>query len=140
MLTPEFKTCPMCQTHWLSREDFLGDRLLVFNGYQANFGAIEEGLFYFTHEMDGCGTTMALRAESFFSLYSGEKYTESKHLLEECQGYCLHKNETRRCQANCRYAFVREISQMLMDRQAEASPSIVDTSNLAEPRFGDGLN
>ena len=58
-----FKTCPMCAKKWGCRDTFLNDPELNFNGYQANFGPIEYGLFYFTHESAACGSTMALKAE-----------------------------------------------------------------------------
>ncbi len=116
-----FKTCPMCEKHWESRDAFIGDPTLVFNGYQANFGLVEQGLFYFTHEIDDCGSTMALKAEAFLSLYRGKRYAESKHLSQECQRYCLERSELRRCQAHCQYAFVREVIQIILNRSGVAA-------------------
>ena len=108
-----FKSCPMCEKRWESRDAFLGDPDLIFNGYQANFGMIEDGLFYFTHETTDCGSTMVIKAHSFLSLYSGSRYTEAKHLSSECSRYCLDRNQLARCQAQCEYAFVREVSQII---------------------------
>ncbi len=119
----------MCKKHWDSQAAFLDDRSLVFNGYQANFGVVEQGLFYFTHETVDCGSTMALNAEVFLSLYNGKRYTESKQLSEECQRYCLDKNELRRCQAHCRYAFVREVTQIILNRSHVATASHSSPSN-----------
>ncbi len=111
-----FKTCPMCKKHWASRDAFLDDLALIFIGYQANLGEVEQGLFYFTHETEDCGTTMAIKAQDFLSLYSGKRYSESRHLSEECPRYCLEKSQLKRCQAHCQYAFVREVTQIIMDR------------------------
>jgi len=54
------------------------DASLTINGYQVDFERLEWGLFYFTHEVEGCNGTMAIRASEFMDLYSGEKYTERR--------------------------------------------------------------
>jgi len=111
----------MCRKSWISRDAFLVDPALIFNGYQADFGVLEQGLFYFTHETNNCGSTMALKAEAFLSLYTGKRYTESKQLSKECPQYCLERNQLKRCQAQCQYAFVREVTQIIMDRSHKAA-------------------
>ena len=111
-----FKSCPMCRKDWGSRSSFMADPELNFNGYQANFGTIEHGLFYFTHENAICGSTMAIKAEQFLSLFQGKKYQENKQLSEECSRKCLDRNELGRCTARCEFAFVREVSQIIKDR------------------------
>lgn len=111
-----FKACPMCAKRWESRDIFLDDRELFFNGYQANFGNIEEGLFYFTHETAECGSTMVIKALAFLPLYSGKRYTGVRQLSKECPRYCLDRNQLQRCQVHCEYAFVREVSQIIKDR------------------------
>ena len=115
-----FKICPMCEKHWVSRDTFLDDTSLIFNGYQANFGVVEQGLFYFTHNIEACGSTMVIRAEAFLSLYKGKRYTENKHLSSDCPRYCLKKDQLKRCEAFCQYAFVREISQIILDRSQKS--------------------
>lgn len=121
---PIFKTCPMCKKEWKSREIFLDDQELIFIGYQANLGLPEEGLFYFTHEIEECGSTMAIKVEYFLTLYTGERYTEDKKHADDCRGYCLNREELRRCDARCRYAYVREISHVIMDRMTRDFSSI----------------
>lgn len=111
-----FKACPMCGKKWRSRDAFLDDPHLMFNGYQANFGKIGEGLFYFTHATAGCGSTMAIQAEAFSSLYSGSRYSEIKMFTKECHGYCLNRHELQRCQAHCAYAYVREVAHIIKNR------------------------
>lgn len=114
-----FKSCPMCAKTWASRDAFLDDETLVFNGYQANFGVLEQGLFYFTHQTDGCGTTMVIQTQAFLSLYTGKRYTENKQLSKECPRYCLDRSQLKRCMAHCQYAFVREVTQLLADRSVQ---------------------
>lgn len=128
-----FKTCPMCKKRWDSQDAFLDDPTLVFNGYQANFAVVEQGLFYFTHETDACGSTMALKAETFLSLYSGPRYAESKQLSEECQLYCLNRSELRRCQAHCQYAFVREVTQIILDRSHRSHVATASRTSPSNP-------
>lgn len=111
-----FKICPMCGKSWQSRDSFLEDKELNFNGYQPDFGTIEEGIFYFTHEMDHCGSTMGVKAEAFIALFKGKKYQKSRQLTKECTGKCLDHNSLERCSAHCLYAFVREVSQIIKDR------------------------
>lgn len=111
-----FKTCPMCRKKWSCRDIFLDDPELNFNGYQPDFGTVEEGIFYFTHESPLCGTTMAVKAETFLSLFKGRKYQENKQLTEECPAKCLNRNDLDRCPAHCLFAFVREVSQIIKDR------------------------
>lgn len=116
-----FKICPMCEKNWISRDEFLDDPTLRFNGYQANFGILEEGLFYFTHDTNTCGSTMTIRAMSFLSLYSGRRYKESKRFSDECPGYCSNKSSLQRCPAHCQNAFVREVTQIIHERSHKAT-------------------
>ena len=111
-----FKICPMCAKTWICRDTFLDDPDLTYNGYQANFGIIEQGLFYFTHEIEACGSTMALKADMFLSLFQGKRYKENKQLSKECSRQCLDWKKLDRCEAHCEFAFVREVSQIIKDR------------------------
>lgn len=106
----------MCSKQWNCRETFLSDPELDFIGYQANFGIMEQGLFYFTHEIEICGSTMILQAEEFFSLYQGKKYSDIKQGTEVCSAKCLDKKRLDRCQAHCEFAFAREVCQIIKDR------------------------
>jgi hypothetical protein len=119
MSTPKkqpFKVCPMCNMCWPTRETFLDDNSLIYNGYQSNFGVLDEGLFYFTHETQTCGSTMIIEASAFISLYQGQRYSDSMQFTKECPGYCLEKNQLQRCQVLCRNAYVREVSHIILHR------------------------
>lgn len=112
-----FKKCPLCGQTWRSRKEFLEERALELNGYLADFESIENGMFFFTHHIDGCFSTMTILAKDFIDMYTGIKYTERKKDREECPGYCLQKNQLNRCEAACEYAFVREIIQKIREYQ-----------------------
>ncbi|MDW7773235.1 MAG: hypothetical protein SCH71_10135 [Desulfobulbaceae bacterium] len=113
-----FKTCPLCARSWESRKEFLDDGTLKLNGYQADMESLEEGLFLFTHHVEGCFTTMSIRTRDFYDLYTGIKYPESKTGTEDCPGYCLHSFRLDRCDAPCECAFVREIIQIILEHRA----------------------
>ncbi len=116
-----FKTCPMCAKNWISRNSFLDDPELSFNGYQANFGIMEQGLFYFTHDNPACGSTMILKAETLLSLYKGKRHSENKQLSDDCPKLCLDIKQLDRCPTHCEFAFVREVSQIIKDRSHKAA-------------------
>jgi len=118
--TKNFKSCPSCLHAWETREDFLADGNLLLNGYQADFQDLEHGMFFFTHKVADCASTMALMVEDFRNLYTGPTYPTSKALSEECPRYCIDENEMSRCEALCECAFVREIIQIIRNRQVSA--------------------
>lgn len=111
-----FKKCPMCQAIWVTRESFLSDPDLQFNGYQPDFDLLRQGLFYFTHNTHGCGSTMILEVEHFLPLHSGEQYEESKRASDECLCLCQDQTNLNRCDASCKNAFAREVSQIIKNR------------------------
>ncbi len=116
-MTGSFKTCPLCQTKWETRDDFLDDASLEIIGYVANFKKLELGLFYFTHKKEGCFTTLTIKAKEFISMYKGKRYEERKNRKEECPSYCLDKDSLDRCDAFCECAFNREVIQLIKKRQ-----------------------
>jgi len=119
MLTDKiFKICPLCSQKWKSRKEFLDDKTLKLNGYQADFETLENGLFFFTHHVEGCYSTMAIMSVDFYDMYTGTKYSETKVGSDECPGYCLKKDQLDRCDAACEYAFVREILHIIREHQA----------------------
>jgi len=112
-----FKKCPKCGTEWHSRDDFLADPTLELNGYQADFRKLEHGLFLFTHKYLNCFTTMAIRAKDFLDLYKGRRYHENRALTADCPRYCIDERQLGRCEAFCECAFVREVIQIVIQRQ-----------------------
>ncbi|THB71441.1 MAG: hypothetical protein D6B25_18670 [Desulfobulbaceae bacterium] len=116
-MVDHFKQCTMCKKIWTTREDFLADRELEINGYQADFEQLEEGLFYFTHLTEGCGSTLAIQTREFLDLNSGAKYEQRNTGKEDCPGYCRQIDQLDRCKAQCECAFVRDIIQIIRQRQ-----------------------
>jgi hypothetical protein len=121
-----FKECPMCRKIWKSREEFLDDNCLQLEGYSADFEVQEKGLFYFTHRMRGCFSTMALEAKAFFDLYTGKRYPDSKMDSDECSRFCLDRRNLDRCPALCEFAFVREIIQIIKGHHGDGIKSVSD--------------
>ena len=94
----------------------MNDQSLEINGYGVNFEKHEKSLFYFTHNIEGCFSTMTIEAKDFLDLYSGKKYTEQKAGEEGCPRYCLDEKQLNRCDAFCECAFNREIIQIIKER------------------------
>lgn len=115
-----FKTCPGCFVTWESMEAFLADPHLELNGYKADFKELEYGMFFFTHGIQPCRSTMTLMVNDFKSLYTGKTYTENKALSAECPRYCIDEKQLARCDALCECAYVREIMQIILERQSAA--------------------
>lgn len=117
MAQAAFKVCPGCFHVWETREVFMSDPHLEFNGYKADFKDLDFGMFFFTHTASNCHSTMTMMVEDFLDLYSGKRYSENKALSDECPRYCIDEKQLSRCDAFCECAYVREICQLLVDRQ-----------------------
>ncbi len=108
-----FVRCPMCKTEWSDRDTFLHDTSLEINGYQVDFDNLGMGLFYFTHKVENCFSTLSVKAMEFFDLNPGRRYSERKTLKEECPTYCLYQENLTQCKARCECAFVRDLLLIL---------------------------
>lgn len=113
-----FKQCPMCAAIWLNRQSFLSDDSLVINGYQADFDDLGAGLFYFTHHVDNCLSTMVVRVKYFFDLNPNQPYPQRKTLTQECPKHCLDSSNIEPCQAHCECAYVRDLIHILENYKA----------------------
>ncbi|CUS99190.1 hypothetical protein JGI22_00420 [Candidatus Kryptobacter tengchongensis] len=60
-----FKKCPMCNSTWESKEDFLSDKSVKLVGYQKYMGLYGGGYLLFKHKTKLCGTTVAVKAALF---------------------------------------------------------------------------
>lgn len=105
-----FKKCSFCQRLWNDRGAFLADRDLEIIGYQVCFDGVKEGLFLFNHT---CETTIALKVHEFDDLYTGKRYDFAATGTDKCSGFCLHMEELKACTAECKYAYVRDIIQII---------------------------
>jgi hypothetical protein len=111
-----FKRCSCCGHTWDDRDQFLSDPGLTVTGYMADFRCLENGLFLFTHDIEGCGSTLSIFAAVFVDLYSGPRHQERKALTPECPRYCIDVSQTARCDAVCECAFVREVLHVAKTR------------------------
>lgn len=109
----------MCSMIWTSRDEFIMDKNLKLNGYQVDFENLTLGLFFFTHTIPGCHTTLALRVEHFLDLHPGPKYKALDVGGENCPGYCRKTNEVRQCNNSCQGVYVRDIMAILRDKSLE---------------------
>jgi hypothetical protein len=116
-----FKVCSCCGTIWPTRDAFLSDGSLRVEGYTPDFETLEEGLFFITHNREGCGSTLAVVTRDFLDLYRGPRYTERKTFSDGCPRYCLDQKQLGRCTALCECAFVREVLQILRERLQTAA-------------------
>ncbi len=105
-----FKECVNCSHRWQTREEFLADQDIHAIGYQANFVALEKGLFLFNHS---CHSTLSIEVHAFADLYQGPIFQDRVTGTDSCSGYCLHRNILKPCPAKCECAYVREILQVL---------------------------
>jgi hypothetical protein len=106
-----FKTCPVCNQKWLTRDDFLSDPKIKLLGYQVNFDELTLGAVLFNHEI--CLDTLAVMVECFADLKTGPIYRERKFGSDECPGYCLYECNLNLCTAKCECAWVRDVLQKL---------------------------
>jgi hypothetical protein len=106
-----FKICSNCRRRWTDRDEFLSDPDVRLLGYQVNFEELQAGLFLFSHDMDGCRTTVALEAERFTDMHRGPIFEIRLTNTAECPGYCLRKESLDACGNACECAYVREVLQ-----------------------------
>ena len=124
-----FKCCSMCAAVWHERTEFISDTHLQIEGYQADFEHLEQGLVYFTHTVDGCYSTMAVKASEFLDLIPGKPFTSRKTMTEDCPGYCLHQSNIQRCKAECECAYVRDLLHILQSyKKADSKHSVIQLS------------
>ncbi|MBN2685799.1 MAG: hypothetical protein JXR40_11020 [Pontiellaceae bacterium] len=118
-MSEPFKTCPRCAYCWHRMVDLIRDKNLVINGYQASFKDTGEGLFLFTHTVDGCGTTFSIPARALKKLYDGPEYTIHMALTERCKGHCLNDIDLEPCSVECDMKWARDIIQVLKNHGPE---------------------
>ena len=105
-----FKKCTSCSCIWKNRQDFLADPDLKIIGYQASFDNVKDGLFLFNHV---CETTLAIDVIKFDDLYKGPVYDMSLSDTDECSELCTDMNNLDACDAKCKYAYVRDVIQII---------------------------
>jgi len=113
-MKPEpFKICPNCQTVWETMEEFLADLELKMNGYQVHFDDLEGGLFFFTHQQEGCFTTLALPVTAFLSLNDRPLLAKRDEQLCIGSDFCVHQGDLMPKPVKCECIWVRDILQTI---------------------------
>ena len=124
-----FKICPNCSYRWNSMTDFIRDRNLELNGYQASFNDTHDGLFMVTHNMAGCGTTLAIPAKSLTSLYDGPEHMIHMAFTDRCDGHCMYEKDYAPCFKECDMKWARDILQILRDHGPESLLKKLEAAN-----------
>lgn len=63
-----FKRCSLCGKEWGTRDEFVNDATVRYDGHQRNRRKAlmgMEGLLIYTHRTDECGTTLAIEPSRF---------------------------------------------------------------------------
>ena len=95
-------------------EALLADPLIELIGYQVNMAILEEGLFYFQHQREGCGTTMAIPVAAFKDLSDRPFLAPSAGSRpKDCAGLCLNEHKLGGCPEKCNCNWVRDILQTI---------------------------
>ncbi len=103
-----FKTCPLCQKIWETREEFLNDPEVEIVGYQMHFRELKKGLLLFNHS---CNSTLGIKASAFLDLYPERTYKKNFFGTSECKQLCTNQSDLSRCPNDCECSWVREIIQ-----------------------------
>jgi hypothetical protein len=112
----------MCTKEWPSVEAFLDDPAVEYTGFQPDFSLELQGLFYFTHDADQCGSTMAIWVETFIPIYLARQTLTNEQEPESCVKYCLDRQALGSCRLDCKNAIARRIGAALARRCGPESP------------------
>lgn len=115
-------TCSRCNAEWEDIVKIILDPMLQVEGYQASFVEPKDGLILITHQVDGCGTTLALVVEDLKCLDNCDEIFNRNTGLEGCEGLCLMENRLEDCTAPCDMAWVRHAIQWF--RKHELPPHL----------------
>lgn len=117
-LDQPFKTCTKCGYTWSSVLSFLDDGRLKLNGYQADFQSPDRGLLLFTHGVEHCQSTLAVRVHSFQPWIEHTGHHTSFLNTESCSEYCLDETNLELCENPCKYQWVRLLIQSIRTYKA----------------------
>jgi len=112
-MTPAFKTCSVCGAVWATRRDFLADPEVVLCGYQPDFEDLDRGLFLFTHDRPGCGTTFAIPVAAFADLVPRPILSARLNDPDNPPAPCCRGNGLGPCPMQCECAFVRDVLRII---------------------------
>ncbi len=114
-----FKKCSCCGDEWPTLSDLIRDEQVKIIGYQAAFSDSYEGLFFFSHQTEDCGTTIAIPVSCFEKLHDGPEYTQTLACTELCSGLCQSFYDFGTCPRECGMRWARDIISVLENRGPE---------------------
>lgn len=112
-----FKVCPTCLKQWLTLDEFLSDPAVEFAGYQVNFEDLKGGLFYFSHTLSVCGTTLAVPVREFTGLSPRPVLSSQGKQPDGCPGLCVRQGSLDPCPVECECFWVREVIEIIRNRK-----------------------
>jgi hypothetical protein len=118
-MAKSFKKCTCCGNEWAALTDLIRDEQVQIIGYQAAFTDSYEGLFFFAHRTEECGTTIAVPVSSFVNLYEGPEFTAHLECTELCNGLCHSFFDFGGCSKECDMRWVRDVIEVLVNRGPE---------------------
>ena len=123
-MSEPFKICNMCEKKWNTENDFIEDPNLVIIGYMSNLKKIYQGLFLFNHEIEGCGSTLAIKVELFKSVIDSSIESLPVERPIGCLGYCLDQDNLDLCdQSDCRgYVIRKGLSELKTRMNSDIRP------------------
>ena len=113
------KQCPTCGKVF-TLEDLLSDPDLVPIGMTSDEEDNPESLYYFTHEVPGCGTTFTIPANVFRPAITESVPGENLRGHVDCPGYCTRVSEFRACKNNCHWSPYRRLLLDMVERRKAA--------------------
>ena len=110
-----FKVCQNCNASWDTIDKFLSDPKTVLAGYQVAFEDLEGGIFLFSHQQEGCLTTLSIPVTDFLSLNDRPLLDKREH--QRCIGseFCQHQNDLSPKPKDCECLWVRNILQIIKE-------------------------
>ncbi len=85
------------------------------------------------NECEGCGSTLAIKAENFRDLYTGPLYTHRMTGEPACPGRCLRLDDLEPCPNECSMRWVRDVIQTLKNKGAAVDRFTKDNRPVEEP-------
>ena len=114
---PLFYRCQLCEHEWKTLDEFLDDADVVLEGVHAKPIEPNEGIMYFTHSANGCGTTFGKRTGEFRELIGRTPFTVDLSETKYCPGQCSRPKDFSNCGKPCSSLWVRQVIVAICTRR-----------------------
>jgi hypothetical protein len=119
-----YKRCTSCHKSWADRDELLDDLDINITGFQPTTEGGVHGFVLINHDAPGCGSTLAIEAESLLDLYTGPVHDSALFGADDCKGHCYRVDDLSECDSPCRNAMVREVIKQLLERRRRLIRSV----------------